>query len=152
MSIEDDIQTLARVPLFQSLDLEALRILAFSSDSRTVAAGDVLMRKGKPSEGGFLIMRGSVLLDGVGEDTTNPFIAKPGSLIGEINLITDIPCRINAVMREKGEVVAISRTLFRRVLAGYPSSAAQIRKNMAERLQATVKQLTTVERALLRIS
>ena len=59
----NDIETLSSVPLFAAFEREALRLVAFSAESRIYRAGDVVFRKGEPSDGGYVVMSGTVALE-----------------------------------------------------------------------------------------
>ena len=52
MALDDDIAILSQAPLFNLLERDALRLVAFASESRSLRAGDVLFRKGDRSDGG----------------------------------------------------------------------------------------------------
>ena len=55
MALEDDVRDMARLPLFQDIEPDALRLLAFSAETRILRMGDVLFRKGEPSQDGFFV-------------------------------------------------------------------------------------------------
>ena len=54
MSLEDHVAKLARNPILAALGPDALRLLAFSAETRTLRAGDVLFRFNEASNGGFV--------------------------------------------------------------------------------------------------
>ena len=58
MALDDDVRDLARLPLFQEIEPEALRLLAFSAETKILRLGDVLFRKGEPSDSGYFILSG----------------------------------------------------------------------------------------------
>ena len=85
MSIEDDVALLERVPTLRLLGTAALRMLAIGSEQRGFARGDVLFNAGDDADAGFVVQRGAFRIeDGGGAE----IIAGPGSLIGELALIT----------------------------------------------------------------
>lgn len=133
MSLDGDIRRLAAIALLAELDPEALRLLAFSAETRTFRAGDVLFRRGEPGDGGFMLTVGSVSLDarpgGGGRQ-----IVGAGALIGERALITAMPRPTTAVALEPCTVLRITRGLFHRVLAEFPDSAARLRRHLARSL------------------
>ena len=54
MTLDDDIDNLARIPLFSIFEPNALRMLALSTETRLLRAGDVLFRRGEMSDGGYV--------------------------------------------------------------------------------------------------
>lgn len=63
MGLEDDVGKLARTATFAALEPDALRLVAFSAETRILRAGDILFRRGEPSNGGFVVLSGSIALD-----------------------------------------------------------------------------------------
>ena len=78
MALEDDIAILSQAPLFNLLDRDALRLVAFAAENRTLRAGDMLFRKGDRSDGGYVVSRGAIALDASDDGSPATFIAGPG--------------------------------------------------------------------------
>lgn len=151
MSLDDTVDLLARVPPMHRLERDALRLIAFSADHRRLRAGDVLFRKGEPSHGAALVLSGSIALDTADDGSPAALIVAPGTLIGELALVTKTEHPAQAVARENSEVLVISRLLFRRVLTEYPHSAVVIHKDFADRLAALSAGLAHVSTRLDRV-
>jgi CRP-like cAMP-binding protein len=150
MALEDDIATLARAPVFNLMDREALRLLAFAGEHRALKAGDVLFRKGERSDGGFVVTKGSVAVDG--EAGAEPFVAQTGALIGQAALFSRGGVRpATAVAREPSPVLRISPTLIRRVLQEFPAAADAIHGTLAVELSTLSAGLERVRRWMLEI-
>jgi CRP-like cAMP-binding protein len=135
VTLEQDMRRLSAIPLFAELGPEALRLLAFSGETRIFRTGDVLFRRGEIADGGFILMIGSITLDPMGEGRTAKQIVGPGTLIGERALISALPRPTTAVAREPSTVLKITRRLFYRVLNEFPGSADRVRKNLARDLR-----------------
>ena len=118
------------MPFLAELGPEALRLIAFSAETRIFRAGDVMFRRGEPSDGGFLVLVGSVALEGPGADQ----ILGPGALIGQHTLISTLPRPATATAREPTTVLKITRRLFHRVLGEFPEGAERLRAHVARRL------------------
>ena len=71
-----------------------------------------------------------------------------GTLVGELALLTDLVCPATAIAKEPTVVIRISRTLFKKMLEGYPQAAAKLRDIMAERLDEWTHELGVVKRAM----
>ena len=78
------------------------------------------------------------------------FTVGPGTLVGELALLTDMVCPATAIAKEPTVVIRISRSLFKKMLEGYPAAAEKLRDVMAERLNAWERELGTVRNAMNR--
>ena len=141
MSLEDDVAKLARNAILAALGPDALRLLAFSAETRTLRAGDILFRRNEASNGGFVVLSGSIALDASDHGSAAARIVRPPALIGEIALLTQTARPATAIAREPSSVLRISRLLFRRVLGEYPASAERLRHSLAARLSGFMNEL-----------
>jgi CRP-like cAMP-binding protein len=132
MSLEDDVRDLARNATLRALEPEALRLIAFAAETRSLEAGEILFQRGDASDGGYVLRSGAIIL----EAGANATVALPPTLIGDTALITETRRPATARAGEASSLLKISRVLFRRALTEYPDSAARIRRMMAERLIA----------------
>jgi len=148
MGLEDDIAFFERVPPLAALGKQALRILAIGAETRNLQSGAVLFYAGELADGGYVIQEGSLLLEPGTLSEGKEITVGPGTLVGELALLTNTVCQATAIAKEPTVVVRISRNLFRKMLEGYPAAAEQLRESMTERLQAWTKELGTVKRTL----
>jgi len=151
MSLDRDIDLLRNVLLFSEFSADQLRLLAFSAEKRTLRAESVLFRAGERADTGFVVIKGTVELQRAGKGGA---VAKeqygPGSLIGELALVTQSSRSATAVAIEDVEVIAVRRATFRRMLQEYPELAAGLQRRMVERLKETNDALRGVRDRLLR--
>jgi CRP-like cAMP-binding protein len=132
VTIEDDITILARVPTFAQLGFSALQIVAIGSESKHLAEGETLFRAGETTDAGYVIQEGSLKLTPDGPGWSDPSVTfGPGALIGELALITETVCSATAIAAEPTTVMRISRSLFRKVLEGFPDAARLMRDRFA---------------------
>ena len=140
MSLDSDIRVLARVKLFDGFESEHLRLLAFGADSHTVEEGETLFTKGQPSDGGYVIVEGRIdLTSGANDSVVKQY--GPGSLLGEMALITETEYGATAEARRQSQVLKISRALFRRMLREYPHLAEMLQKRIGETVGDFVQRL-----------
>jgi CRP-like cAMP-binding protein len=151
MALDDDIAVLSGAPLFNLLERDALRLVAFASENRTLRAGDMLFRKGDRSDGGYVVSRGAVALDARDDGSPAAFIAGPGSVIGQAALFARIERPATAIAREPTTVIRVSPSLMRRVLEEFPSAAAAMHQAMAEELTRLTDGLEQIRRQLIAI-
>ncbi len=134
MTIEDDISFLGQVPTFAQLGFSTLQIVAIGSETKQLADGEILFRAGETTDAGYVIREGSLKLtthDPRRSDRGVTF--GPGALIGELALVTETVCPATAIAVEPTTVIRISRSLFCKVLEGFPESARVMRERFAER-------------------
>ncbi len=127
MSLKDDIALLTTVPLFQDLDEDKLRLVAFGTERRRVADGQTLFREGTNGDCGFVVAGGSFLLSRKGRRGPIPLgTVTKGALLGEIAMISAVERRVTAIAAEPSEVMRINRPLFHRMLEEYPEIAGMV--------------------------
>ncbi len=132
MSLEDDIAFFEQVPTLAALGKQALRVLAIGAETRHLQSGAVLFYAGELTDGGYIVQEGSLQIEPGGGGAE--YAIGPGTLLGEMSLLTDAVSPVTAIALEPTVVVRISRNLFRKMLEGYPAAAKRLRDMMAERL------------------
>jgi CRP-like cAMP-binding protein len=152
LALDDTIRLLAQAPIVGLLERDALRLLAFSADTRRLRAGEVLFRRGDRSDGGYVVLHGRIALtpgspDGGAEPEA---VAGPGSLIGQVALFVRTQRPATAIALEPTEMLRLSPTLMRRVLAEFPAAALAIQAAMAEDLAGLMGDLERVRASMLR--
>jgi len=151
MTIEDEIAFLERVATFAQLGFSALQIVAIGSETKHLAEGEVLFRAGETTDAGYLIQEGSLKLTVHDPRRSNPSVTfGPGALIGELALITETVCPATAIAAEPTTVIRISRSLFRKVLEGFPESARLLRDQFLERANLANEEIFRVRGMLER--
>jgi CRP-like cAMP-binding protein len=148
MGLEEDIAFFQQVPTFAALGKQALQVLAIGAETRNLPSGAVLFYAGELADGGYLVQEGSLVLEPGTFSEGKEHIVGPGTLVGELALLTDMVCPATAIAKEPTVVIRIPRSLFRKMLEGYPAAASQLRDIMAERLQGWTKELAGVRRKL----
>jgi CRP-like cAMP-binding protein len=151
MALDDDIAILSAAPLFNLLDRDALRLVAFAADSRPLRVGDTLFRKGDRSDGGYVVSRGLIALDARDDGSPATHLAGPACLIGQTALFTRIRRAATATAREPSGVIRISPSLMRRVLEEFPAAAVAMRDILQEELGQLVQGLEGVRDTLVAI-
>jgi CRP-like cAMP-binding protein len=148
MSLDDDIAFFERVPTFVVLGRQALRILAIGAETKQLQSGAVLFYAGELADGGYVVQEGSLLLEPGTFSEGKEFIAGPGTLVGELALLTEMVCPATAIAKEPTTVIRISRSLFKKMLEGYPAAAVKLREIMAARLDVWTRELGDVQRKM----
>lgn len=149
MTIEDDIAFLERIPILRRLGPPALRILAISAEAYDVQTGQVLFTAGETADGAYVVRRGSFSLQ-TGRTAEPEVVAGPASLLGESALLTETKRPATARAREDSTVLRISRSMFLRMLDGYPDAAQRLRELIASRTDQWARELENVRSTLAR--
>jgi CRP-like cAMP-binding protein len=147
MSIEDDIAFLERVPTLALLGRDALRILAIGAESRYLHDGNVLFSLGEQADAGYVVQEGLLSLGpvrGAGDELT----VGPGTLLGELALLTETTRPVTATALEPSTVIRIPRTLFLKMLEGYPEAAVRLRDSFLARAEHSESDMYRVRRVL----
>jgi len=129
--------------MFANVEPTQLKLLAFTSQRLTFAAGQDLFRLGDVGDSAYIIISGEadVLVD---KEGTEVAVAKAGKneIVGEIAILCNVPR--TATIRAVTELTAlkIPKDLFFRLIAEFPDMGVQVMAELARRLHRTTQQLT----------
>ena len=143
MSLKQEFELLRRVPYFAEIEPARLKLLAFMSERVGFDPGKLLMRQGDPADAAYLIIEGDVEI--VLETPAGQFtVATLGAheIVGDMGILGNVPRA--ATVRAKDRVIAlrISKEPFMRMVREFPSMAVSIMQELAQRLEATNRQLS----------
>jgi CRP-like cAMP-binding protein len=149
MTIEDDIAFLERVPSFSILGRDALRILAIGAESRYVHSGEVLFSAGDPADAGYVVQDGafSLVTDTLDTNASTTTVTR-GALLGELALLTETTRPVTATAAEPSTVIRVPRSLFLKMLEGYPEAARRLRDHIASRTNEAAQDMINVRSTL----
>jgi CRP-like cAMP-binding protein len=151
MTIEDDISFLGHVPTFAPLGFSTLQIVAIGSETKQLADGEILFRAGETTDAGYVIREGSLrLTTGDPRRFDQGVTYGPGTLIGELALVTETVCAATAIAMEPTTVIRISRSLFCKVLEGFPESARLMRDRFVEHANLASDELARLREVLVK--
>jgi len=145
--LDDDIAILLRTPLFGFLGQDVLRLLSFAAERRSLAAGEQLFARGDASNGGFVVLSGTLALAprvAGGETVT----VGPSTVIGRLALILPGERPTDAHAVTAAEVLRIPPLVLRRVLAEFPKAAQAIHDELANDLTGLARDLDGVRTRL----
>lgn len=148
MAIDDDIAFFEQVPTLSMLGRGALRILAIGAESRYVHSGDTLFRAGDSADSGYVVQEGAFRLTLQPPDQTRTVTVGPGTLLGELALVTETVRSVTATAVEPSTVLCIPRPLFLKMLEGYPDAAKRLRELLAQRVAESERDMQRIRAAL----
>jgi CRP-like cAMP-binding protein len=147
MSIEDDISFLESVPLFRLVGRAPLRVLAMGAETQIVQEGEELFAPGNTIDAGYVVKNGRFgLREPRGANSAD--VAGPGTLLGELALISESARPEPVTALELATVVRIPRSLFLKMLDGYPDAAKRLRDHMAAQAERTMQDILQVQSRL----
>jgi CRP-like cAMP-binding protein len=135
VALKSNVKSLACLPFFSGFEPEALRLIAFAAQPTRYESEEVLFRYDEQSEGGYLIVSGSVRAEGAIGGAGKETFFGPGCLLGARALI--IPSRncVSAIARESTVTIRIPRDVIIRVLEEFPASALMLKTVVEEELR-----------------
>ena len=147
MGLDDDIAILAAAPLFCFMGRDALRLLSFAAERRTLRPGDVLFSRDERADGGYVVMSGTIVLAPRVAGGA-PLSLGRSALIGRTALFLRGERPTDARAETAVEVVRITPTLMRRVLEEFPDAAEAIHAALADDLDDLTRGLDGVRARL----
>jgi CRP-like cAMP-binding protein len=142
LTLDSDVRRLAGTRPFDALPREAVQLLAFSCEKRSLHAGDKLFSREDVADGAFFVLEGEIALKQPSAERR----AGPGVLIGESALLTETVRAADAVAEIDSVVLRIPRETFRRVLGEFPESAGKVRRAAQARARKLISRLEVVRR------
>ena len=142
MTLEAEVQSLRKVPMFRDVDPARLKLLAFTSERVQFSDGQRFFSQGDPSDAAYVILdgRASVLLNTPGGEIQ---VAELGSnaLVGEMGILSDTPRSATIMAAEPTTALRIDKRVFLELLAQFPQMSLAIMRELAKRLERTNAQL-----------
>jgi CRP-like cAMP-binding protein len=132
----DPNSTLRSIPLFSELDDGVIDHLSAIVTVVELAKGSVLIERGLPGSGMFVILDGTAEVELPHRKVT----LGPGEFVGELSLLTDHSARVARVLATSDlRCLAIGRRAFAELLAQHPAIAVPMLATLATRLQDLVE-------------
>jgi CRP/FNR family cyclic AMP-dependent transcriptional regulator len=129
--VSDTVELVRKVPMFAELDDDEMTWVADLATEFEVPAGFVLLERGQPGSGMFIVIDGTVTV----ELPQGPVELGPGEFVGELPLLADgitRVARVRATTPVKG--LAISRMALSELLRREPRVAVRMLPVLSRRL------------------
>ncbi|NMO16869.1 cyclic nucleotide-binding domain-containing protein [Pyxidicoccus fallax] len=135
---------LKAIPIFSELSLEDMKDLYRLARQVVVEPGDVLLEKGAPGTGLFVLMEGTVdVFSGPEQDARHLNTLGPGQYLGEISLVQDAPVSAHVRARTPVRALRIRRADFEHFLDTHEAAALRIYRLFTQNLAARVRALSS---------
>lgn len=133
-------EVMAQIPLFGGMDRSKLKLLAFTSETVTYAAGDIVFEQGSFGDKAFVILEGDVdvIVEGDGRNTV---VARLGrnQLFGEMALLANQPRTTTIRAATPLRLLALRQDVFVRLVEEDAGIALGIVRVLIARLASTLK-------------
>ena len=140
MAINDMVEHLAEVPIFEGCSKKDLQTIARQVREISHEAGYVVATEGDPGAGLFVIADGEADVT-IGGKKVNHLEA--GDFFGEMALLDGGPRTATVTATTPITLYALTEWVFRGLLAEHPSIAMRTLETMASRLRGATKTATT---------
>ncbi len=142
MTLLQEVELMRRIPLFRNIEPSKLKLLAFTSERLTFAAGQNLFKQGDMGDAAYIIIDGEA--DVIVDTPNGPHVvATVGQhdFVGEIAILCDVPRTATVRARTSLVTLCISKDLFFRLITEFPQMAIEIMRVLAHRVEHTTRDL-----------
>jgi CRP-like cAMP-binding protein len=140
--LSDEVETLREVPIFASVELTKLKLLAFACDRMTYRQGQDLCRQGDQGDAAYVLLSGmaDVIVSAANGEVKVAEIG-PNAIVGEMAVLCNIPRTATVRATSRLEALRISKDHFLALTNEFPEVAAGIMRTLAMRLSQTTAEL-----------
>ena len=143
MSLEQEVELIRQFPIFAKIQPAMQKLLCFSSERLTFAAGQIIVQAGDMGDAAFIIIDGTVEISV--PSSSGPIVVnmvERNEIIGEIAIFGDVPRTATATAQTAVETLKISKELFTKIIRENPDAALELIRVLAARLANTTAQLS----------
>ena len=126
-------------PLFKDFDPSERKQMVGKFKLRQAAPAEVLITEGKPSDGLYVVMHGSVSVDakGPGDQSVNLAKLKEGEIFGEMSLLTRKPATATVTSPGNSILLKLPRENFQELVLTHPQILELVSELTEKRKSAT---------------
>ena len=128
------VDLIAKVPLFADCSKAELNAVASIADELDLQEGATLIREGDRGREFLIVVEGSVKVTKKGRRLAE---LGPGSFVGEIALIADVPRTATVAATSPVRLLVITDRGFQHLIRTMPSIAVKVLASLGKRLAAT---------------
>ena len=142
MGIQDDVEGLKRIPLFAKVEPAKLKLLAFAAERTQYHSGEALFHQGDQADAAYIVLDGKadVLVNTPGGPLKVAEVGRD-AFVGEIGILCDVPRTATIQATESLTTLRITKDLFYRMVADFPSISLEVMRVLAQRLEHMNEQL-----------
>ena len=133
------VEMLQKTPLWSGLTEKELKVIARSFKELKYESGQVIVRKGEPGVGFYLIVDGTVEVRSDGRVLSK---LGPGQFFGEMALLDGQPRSADVVALEPSRCLAMTSWSFNAIISEHPKMALKMLQEFARRLRMNAQNLS----------
>ncbi len=142
MQLDDTAHILSSAEFFSICNIEQRRMLAFASEWIKLDAGETLFRAGQVSPGAYVLISGELRSVQEGAlDKDAVIINRPGTVIGELALITEHPRRASVVCNRDAQLLMVPRSAFSKIMEQFPEIAIKAQQKVRQEMARYVSSI-----------
>lgn len=149
MSLNEEVELLRQIPMFQKVEQSKLKLLAFTSERLVFQPGQVVCEQGEPGDSMYVIVDGDA--DVIVNLPTGPLTVAAlhkNNFFGEIAILCDIPRTATVKATSRLTTLRITTDLFYRLVSEFPQMTIEIMREIAARLDRTTQDLQATQKEL----
>jgi len=148
MAIDRVVAPLLRVPLFAGLKPLQITEIARQAEKLSFRPNQIITKAGQAGDGAFLIVSGLAVCVEDPEPLASPEPVAPGSLVGEMAMLTEHEYGSTIVAQERVLCLKITRTALHAQMLEDSALAEHFRERISARLRRVQEQLRQIDSAL----
>jgi CRP/FNR family transcriptional regulator, cyclic AMP receptor protein len=143
MNLNEEVEVLKGVPIFSKIEPAKLKLLAFTGERVTFGTGQEVCHQGDPGDAMYVILGGvaDVLIDTEKGQIPVAQLKKNG-FFGETAILCDAPRNATITANEPLLTLRISKDMFYRLVAEFPTMAIEMMRELAHRVEDTNRKLS----------
>ena len=144
--LKEDVEVLRELPIFASVELSKLKLLAFASQRLVFDSGQVLCRQGDIGETAYVIIQGTAdVLVLAGESEIKVASVGRNDFVGDMAILCDMPRTATVRAATRCETLVIGKTQLMGLLKSFPEMGIAMMRVLAGRLERTSRALAQVQ-------
>lgn len=145
LSVTDTMLFLKRIPLYNSLSLAQLHIIASYLTIRNMAQSEVIFREGDQTYELYLIVFGAVdVVKHYGTTTRTIATLKAGEFFGDMAIFEDRPRSADVVATQAGTLLVLSSEHFRQIILRDPAISFELFRALSARIRRFDEEALTI--------
>ncbi len=148
MAIDKMVAPLLRVPLFAGLKPLQLTEIARQAERIGFRAGGIITKAGTPGDGAYLIVAGPAMRLAGAASPQPPEAVEPGSLIGELAMLTEHAYGATVVAEGRVHALKITRAALHEQMRADPALADHFTGLLAARLAQVAAEMQRIDQML----
>lgn len=149
MSLNEEVDLLRQIPMFQKVEQSKLKLLAFTSERLVFQPDQVICEQGEPGDSMYVIVDGQAdVIVNLPNGPLTVATLKKNSFFGEIAILCDVPRTATVKATSTLTTLRITTDLFYRLVSEFPQMTIEIMREIAARLDRTTQDLQTTRNEL----